>query len=82
MLTIQGDNGYTLTLLHGDYRVNYGDTIIQGDLLGYEASNGWSTGCHSHVILKDANGRTLNFLDWQQQTVKTSRLKLAGMIRF
>jgi len=77
MLTIQGDNGYTLTLLHGDYRVNYGDTIIQGDLLGYEASNGWSTGCHSHVILKDPNGRTLNFLDWQQANRQEKPLKIS-----
>jgi hypothetical protein len=66
-----------LTLLHGDYRVNYGDTIIQGDLLGYEASNGWSTGCHSHVILKDANGRTLNFLDWQQTNRQNKPLKIS-----
>ncbi len=70
MLTIQGDNGYSLTLLHGDYRVQHGDTIIQGDLLGYESSIGWSTGCHSHVILKDQNGRRLNFLDWQNNQEK------------
>ena len=77
ILTIQGDNGYVLTLLHGDYRVNYGDTIIQGDLLGYEASNGWSTGCHSHVVLKDANGHTLNFLDWQAANRQNKPLKIS-----
>ena len=74
MLTIQGENGLELTLLHGDYRVQYGDTPIQGDLLGYESSIGWSTGCHSHVILKDTNGRTLNFLEWQveQKQIRVS----------
>lgn len=77
MLTIQGENGYTLTLLHGDYRVQYSDTIIQGDLLGYESSIGWSTGCHSHVILKDQNGRTLNFLDWQSSQRQTKPLKIS-----
>lgn len=76
MLTIQGESGLTLTLLHGDYRVNYGDTIIQGDLLGYESSYGWSTGCHSHVILKQ-DGRTLNFLEWQATSRQTKPLKIS-----
>ena len=76
MLTIQGDNELTLTLLHGDYKVSYGDNIIQGDLLGYESSIGWSTGCHSHVILKQ-NGRTLNFLDWQSSQRQTKPLKIS-----
>ena len=77
MLTIQGENGLELTLLHGDYRVQYGDNPIQGDLLGYESSIGWSTGCHSHVILKDQNGRTLNFLDWQSSQRQTKPLKIS-----
>lgn len=69
MMTLAGENGMTLTLLHGDYRVSVGDEIIKGDLLGYESSIGWSTGCHSHVILKDENGRTLNFLNWQVSSI-------------
>jgi hypothetical protein len=76
ILTIQGESGLELTLLHGDYRVNHGDTIIQGDLLGYESSIGWSTGCHSHVILKQ-NGRTLNYLDWQATSRQTKPLKIS-----
>lgn len=77
MLTIQGDNGYSLTLLHGDYRVQHGDTIIQGDLLGYESSIGWATGCHSHVILKQ-NGRRLNFLEWQLANTPQKRIRISA----
>lgn len=66
MLTIQGNDGLELTLLHGDYSVIYGDEIDTGQQIGTEASHGWSTGCHSHVILKQ-NGQTLNFLTWQNQ---------------
>ena len=77
MLTLAGDNGMTLILLHGNYLVKQGANTIQGDLLGYEASNGWSTGCHSHVVLKDANGRTVNFLDWQTTNRQTKPLKIS-----
>lgn len=76
MLTIQGDNGLELTLLHGNYHAEQGDNIIQGDLLGYESSIGWSTGCHSHVILKQ-NGRTVNFLEWQASQRQTKPLKIS-----
>lgn len=76
MLTLSGENGMKLTLLHGDYRKTaLGAKVNNGDLLGYESSIGWSTGCHSHVILKDANGRTLNFLDWQSSAVMVATAK-------
>lgn len=48
-----------LTLLHGDYVVKVGQQVDYGDLLGYEASKGWSTGCHSHVVFQHG-GITLN----------------------
>lgn len=66
MLTIQGNNGLELTLLHGAYSVSGGDSIVAGQQIGTENSYGWSTGCHSHVILKQ-NGQTLNFIDWQNE---------------
>lgn len=76
MLTIQGFDGLELTLLHGAYSVNGGDSIMAGQQIGTENSYGWSTGCHSHVILKQ-NGRTLNFLDWQQKGNSTKPLKIS-----
>lgn len=38
-----------MTLLHGRYTAQ--GIVRQGDVLGYEASNGNSTGCHSHVVI-------------------------------
>jgi murein DD-endopeptidase MepM/ murein hydrolase activator NlpD len=38
-----------VTLLHGRYTAQ--GIVRQGDVLGYEASEGNSTGCHSHVIV-------------------------------
>ena len=73
MLTIQAENGLELTLLHGNYAVNRGDSITSGQKIGTEASNGWSTGCHSHVILKQ-NGQTLNFLTWQNEQKQNRQL--------
>lgn len=64
MITIVGSN-LELTLLHGDYTAQLGSKVQSGDILGRENSRGWSTGCHSHVILKE-NGRLLNFLEWQK----------------
>ncbi|MBE2200449.1 MAG: transglycosylase SLT domain-containing protein [Anaerolinea sp.] len=62
MLTITGD-GMEMTLLHGVYYPVVGTALRQGDLIGKEASVGWSTWCHSHVILR-VNGRTVNYLDY------------------
>lgn len=72
MLTIQGFNGLELTLLHGSYSVNGGDSIVAGQQIGTENSYGWSTGCHSHVILRQ-NGQTLNFLDWQNSQKRNNQ---------
>lgn len=77
MLTITGDNGMILTLLHGNYTVGPGEQVEAGQIVGTEASNGWSTGCHSHVILKDASGQMLNFLDWQGGSKGNKPLKIS-----
>lgn len=67
-LTILGDNGYTLMLLHGDYVVQIGDNVRTGQLIGTENKTGYFVGaapiCHSHVILKQ-NGRMLNWLEYE-----------------
>lgn len=51
MITIAGDGGKA-TLLHGRFIVPVGTEVIGGiTTIGYEDSNGKSTGCHSHVIV-------------------------------
>ena len=65
MLTITGDNEQ-VTLLHGQYSAAIGQHVNVGDLIGTEASIGWSTGCHSHVIMRK-NGQLVNFLDYKHQ---------------
>lgn len=58
MLTIKSPTA-AVTLLHGDYAVPVGKNVLQGDLVGFSASHGWSTGCHEHVIYK-VGGVTVN----------------------
>lgn len=77
MLTVKGDNGMTITYLHGNYNIGAGERVAAGQIIGREASNGWSTGCHSHVILKDENGRLLNYLDWQNSSKGGKPLKIS-----
>lgn len=51
MITIKGDAG-TVTMFHGKYtKVRPGDEVIGGVTpIGYNASEGNSTGCHTHLI--------------------------------
>ena len=42
---------YTAFLLHGDYVAS--GPIQQGGLIGYEASHGNSSGCHTHISIFD-----------------------------
>lgn len=49
MIVIEGAGG-KVTLLHGDYTALQGSTVVGGvTQIGSEASNGNSSGCHSHV---------------------------------
>jgi murein DD-endopeptidase MepM/ murein hydrolase activator NlpD len=57
------------TLLHGLYLPQIGDAIQPGQLIGYEASVGNSTGCHTHLILRH-NGETLNALQCPKTSCK------------
>lgn len=62
MLTLVSGE-YELTLLHGRYLPAVGDKLQKGEPIGFEASIGNSTGCHSHVIFK-RDGVILNYLDY------------------
>lgn len=45
------NTSYSTVLLHGEYIVNFGDTVEQGQVIGYESSIGNSSGCHTHWIM-------------------------------
>lgn len=72
MIIIEGD-GLEMTLLHGDYTPSAGSEVQQGQPIGKEASHGWSTGCHSHIILK-VNGRTVNYLEFMSNNIYQGNL--------
>ncbi|GAA5124076.1 hypothetical protein GCM10023339_45050 [Alloalcanivorax gelatiniphagus] len=42
-----------------DYSVGVGDQVEEGQVIGYEGSTGWSTGCHLHFTVM-ANGTAVD----------------------
>lgn len=66
--------GNYVTINHGDgfsslyghmtyYTVSYGQTVSQGEIIGYVGSTGYSTGNHLHFTLF-YNGSTVNPMDY------------------
>ena len=41
------------------YTVGVGDQVAEGQVIGYEGSTGWSTGCHLHFTVM-ANGQAVD----------------------
>ena len=67
-------NGYYVSISHGNgygsvychmtnYIVSVGDSVSQGQVIGYVGSTGWSTGPHLHFEIH-VNGRTVNPMDY------------------
>ena len=68
-------NGYYVTINHGDgyssiyahmtnYVVSVGDSVKQGQLIGYVGTTGWSTGPHLHfeILYSGSNVNPMNYI--------------------
>lgn len=61
MITVQTESGWKVTFMHMDSRAVYvGDTIEQGDFVGFSGNTGNSTGPHLHLQVENAEGNTVN----------------------
>jgi murein DD-endopeptidase MepM/ murein hydrolase activator NlpD len=59
-------NGKNITAVYNHatgYRVNVGDRVAQGEVVGYVGSTGWSTGCHLHFTIL-VNGTAVDPMNW------------------
>jgi murein DD-endopeptidase MepM/ murein hydrolase activator NlpD len=45
------------------YNVGVGDRVTEGQVIGYEGSSGWSTGCHLHFTVM-VNGQAVDPMNW------------------
>lgn len=61
MVSITGDNGYTVTYMHlSSYSVATGQKITAGQPVALSGNSGNSTGPHLHLAVQDADGNYLN----------------------
>ncbi len=61
MITIENDSGWLITFMHMDSRtVQAGESIKQGQRIGYSGNTGNSTGPHLHLQIHDADGNSVN----------------------
>ena len=75
------DNQYRMVLLHGDYTVQAGDKIRQGQRIGTDNCWGNCTGNHSHVMLWD-RGVLVSYLDYAGKPAEaTPDHNLAGLVQ-
>ena len=60
-VVVQDETGYTCHYMHlSSYKVNVGNEVRHGDIIGKVGSTGRSTGPHLHLGVKDAGGKWLN----------------------
>ena len=61
---VLGGKGVATIYNHASgYTVGVGDQVSEGQVLGYEGSTGWSTGCHLHFTVM-ANGQAVDPMNW------------------
>ena len=59
-------NGVNLSVVYNHasgYRVNVGQRVSRGQVVGYSGDTGWSTACHLHFTVL-ANGRPVNPMNY------------------
>lgn len=59
-------NGKNLTVVYNhasSYRVDVGDRVSTGEIVGYVGDTGWSTGCHLHYTVL-VNGNAVDPMTW------------------
>ena len=61
---VLGGKGIATIYNHASgYTVGVGDQVAEGQVIGYEGSTGWSTGCHLHFTVM-ANGQAVDPMNW------------------
>jgi murein DD-endopeptidase MepM/ murein hydrolase activator NlpD len=61
---VLGGKGIATIYNHASgYNVGVGDTVQEGQVIGFEGSTGWSTGCHLHFTVM-ANGEAVDPMNW------------------
>ena len=61
---VLGGKGVATIYNHASsYTVGVGTQVERGQVVGYEGSTGWSTGCHLHFTVM-ANGRPVDPMNW------------------
>jgi murein DD-endopeptidase MepM/ murein hydrolase activator NlpD len=61
---VLGGKGIATIYNHASgYNVGVGDQVQEGQVIGFEGSTGWSTGCHLHFTVM-ANGQAVDPMNW------------------
>lgn len=61
---VLGGKGIATIYNHASgYNVGVGDQVQEGQVIGFEGSTGWSTGCHLHFTVM-ANGVAVDPMNW------------------
>lgn len=62
-------NAFVTGYLHmSKFNVRQGDTVRQGDVIGYVGHTGAVTGAHLHFLIKNANGEYVNPVDYMGES--------------
>ena len=60
-VSVAGDDGYTYYLCHlSERRVNQGERVRAGQIIGIEGSTGRSTGSHLHFEVRNSSGTAVD----------------------
>ena len=60
VMIYHSDGTYTLYAHMSSLAVSAGQTVTQGQTIGYVGSTGWATGPHLHFEVRNASGSTVD----------------------